>query len=138
MTKAFERFCLSWEDYPLEEEKVGRGRFPEVASYRRILGVFPGIVLLERRRRPSPSNIRVCVHVWVCICVRARISLFLSSLFLVSLPSQPSTSPRLVSNDFPPSYPDSGTHPWGNPSNTVTLSYYSRHPWFLSKPSLPC
>lgn len=72
--------------------------------------------------------VRVRKHTSVCVslCMGAhespsfnRRSLYTSSSpppFALALPSQPSTSPRLVSNDFPPSYPDSGTHPWGTAS----------------------
>lgn len=106
----------------------------QVVSYRRILGVFPGIVLPKPRRRVV-RFVRVCTSMRVFACVSlygcARLSLFQAVEFLHSpppssslvLPSQPSTSPRLVSNDFPPSYPDSGTHPWGTASSPAPLPF---------------
>jgi len=111
---------------------------------------FPGIVLPEpRRRRVVRVFIRMHVRmrervvcVCVCVCGCARISLFQAAESLrrhpaaplaLALPSQPSTSPRLVSNDFPPSYPDSGTHPWGTASPLFRIppptSLHRRHPY---------
>jgi len=90
--------------------------------------------------------LRVCVCARARACVWVRTDLPLSSggvstppslpppaPLVVALPSQPSTSPRLVSNDFPPSYPDSGTHPWGTASPLFRIppptSLHRRHPY---------
>lgn len=114
--------------------------------------------------------VRMCARVCactrsarVCVCVCARTSIWVRTNlplstggvsshppYALALPSQPSTSPRLVSNDFPPSYPDSGTHPWGTaspfPSCTSSsstpfrapppASFHRRHP-DSGKPALP-
>lgn len=57
--------------------------------------------------------------------------------FALALPSQPSTSPRLVSNDFPPSYPDSGTHPWGTASPSSLSSEHHRRPPSIGATLIP-
>jgi len=94
--------------------------------------------------RASPYVcVRARARARVCVCGCARISLFQAAESLrrlpplaplaLALPSQPSTSPRLVSNDFPPSYPDSGTHPWGTASPLFRIppptSLHRRHPY---------
>lgn len=112
---------------------------PQVVSYRRILGVFPGS---SCSNLDWGSYVAMCACVCGCLWVRTNLPLSspgVSTLpYALALPSQPSTSPRLVSNDFPPSYPDSGTHPWGTiPLRAVpSTPFHCRHPWFLQAAAL--
>lgn len=89
----------------------------------------------------------VCMYAWsakMCACtsvwVRTNLPLSTGGVsthppYALALPSQPSTSLRLVSNDFPPSYPDSGTHPWGTASPLPHHLFLSSTPFRAAPPT---
>lgn len=134
---------LNFRNSLIQRKLIKGGRrkdgVPQVVSYRRILGVFPGSSCLNL---DWGSYVAMCACVCGCLWVRTNLPLSspgVSTLpYALALPSQPSTSPRLVSNDFPPSYPDSGTHPWGTiPLRAVpSTPFHCRHPWFLQAAAL--